>query len=134
MLVYSHLQLVYPVDILLKSLDNQTFSVMENKNILLHSMTPQELKEILREMIQEEFQIINYELQRVMGEDDLVSTGTACRLLGMSSKMLRYLLEEGHFTVFHHMKERRYIRAELLEFRNRKRWIRKNNSAIMKSK
>jgi len=32
-----------------------------------------------------------------------------------------YLLEEGHFTVFHHMIERRNIQAELLEFRNRNR-------------
>lgn len=81
-------------------------------------------------MIKEEFLEINNELQRTMGEDDLVSTGTACRLLGVCSKVLRYLVQEGHFTVFHHMKERRYIRAELLEFRNRKRVNKKNSSHL----
>ena len=83
--------------------------------------TPHELKELLREMIREEFQDINKEMQRVIGEDDLVSTGTAGRLLGVCSKQLRYMINEGHFTVFHHLKERRFIRAELLEFRNRKK-------------
>lgn len=94
---------------------------MENNNIILHAITPHELKEMLREMVQEEFQIVNMELQRVIGEDDLVSTGTACRILGISTKVFRYLIQEGHFTVYHHMKERRFVRAELLEFRNRKR-------------
>ena len=94
---------------------------MENNNIILHSITPAELKAMIRELVKEEFEVMNRELQRVMGEDDLVSTGTACRLLGVCSKVLRYLVNEGHFTVFHHMKERRFIRAELLEFRNRHR-------------
>ncbi|MEL7006462.1 MAG: hypothetical protein AAFN93_27600 [Bacteroidota bacterium] len=94
---------------------------MENNNIILHSVTPHELKELLREMIREEFTAVNEEVQRVIGEDDLVSTGTACRLLGICSKVLRYLVNEGHFTVFYHLKEKRYIRAELLEFRNKKR-------------
>lgn len=94
---------------------------MENNNIILHAVTPYELKEMLRTMIQEEFQQINNEIQRVIGEDDLVSTGTAARLLGVCPKVLRYLVNEGHFTVFHHMKERRYPRAELLEFRNKHR-------------
>lgn len=94
---------------------------MQNNNVMLHSVTPDELKELLREMIREEFQEINYEIQRIIGEDDLVSTGTAGKLLGVCSKQLRYLIQEGHFTVFHHLKERRYIRAELLDFRNRKR-------------
>ena len=70
-------------------------------------------------MIREEFEAVNEEVQRVIGEDDLVSTGTACRLLGMCSKQLRYLVNEGHFTVYHHMKEKRYARAELLDFRNK---------------
>lgn len=94
---------------------------MQNNNVMLHSITPDDLKELLREMIREEFQEINYEIQRIIGEDDLVSTGTAGKLLGVCSKQLRYLIQEGHFTVFHHLKERRYIRAELLDFRNRKR-------------
>ncbi len=94
---------------------------MQNNNIILHSITPDELTEILRKLIRKEFDVINKEMQRVMGEDDLVSTGTACRLLGVCSKVMRYLINEGHFTVFHHMKERRFVRAELLEFRNKKR-------------
>lgn len=64
---------------------------------------------------------MNQEVQRVIGEDDLVSTGTACRLLGVCSKVMRHLVKEGHFTVFQHMKERRYSRAEILDFRNRQR-------------
>ncbi|MEL6656748.1 MAG: hypothetical protein AAFP77_18315 [Bacteroidota bacterium] len=94
---------------------------MENNNIILHAVTPHELKELLRGMIQEEFATVNEEVQRVIGEDDLVSTGTACRLLGVCSKVLLHLVREGHFTVFHHMKEKRYIRSELLDFRNRNR-------------
>lgn len=94
---------------------------MENNNIILHAVTPFELKEMLQEMIKEEFELINREVQRVMGEDDLVSTGTASRLLGVCPKVMRYLVQEGHFTVFHHMKERRFVRAELLEFRNKRR-------------
>lgn len=94
---------------------------MENNNIILHSITPAELKEMLRELVKEEFELMNQEVQRVIGEDDLVSTGTACRLLGVCSKQLRYLIQEGHFTVFHHLKERRYIRGELLDFRNKRR-------------
>lgn len=77
-------------------------------------------------MIQEEFANVNEEVQRVIGEDDLVSTGTACRLLGVCSKVLLHLVREGHFTVFHHMKEKRYVRAELLTFRNQQR-IRKQS-------
>ena len=102
---------------------------MENNNIILHSITPYELKEMLKEMVREEFQTINSEVQRVIGEDDLVSTGTACRILGICSKVLKYLIDEGHFTVFHHMKERRFVRAELLEFRNKHRVSRLNRKA-----
>ena len=94
---------------------------MQNNNIILNSITPHELKEMLRTMMKEEFEEMNKEVQVVIGEDDLVSTGTACRLLGVCSKVLRHLVNEGHFTVFLHLKERRYRRAELLEFRNRKR-------------
>jgi hypothetical protein len=94
---------------------------MDNNNVILHSITPAELKTMLKEMIREEFQEINLEIQRVIGEDDLVSTGTASRLLGVCSKSFRYLVEEGHFTVYYHMKERRFPRAELLEFRNKHR-------------
>jgi len=94
---------------------------MENNNIILHSITPAELKDMLRTMIREEFQEMNREVQRVIGEDDLVSTGTASRLLGICPKVFRFLVKEGHFTVYHHMKERRFPRAELLEFRNKHR-------------
>ncbi|MEZ4991912.1 MAG: hypothetical protein R2824_15935 [Saprospiraceae bacterium] len=94
---------------------------MQHNNVILHAITPHELKELLREMIREEFQDINQEMQRVIGEDDLVSTGTASRLLGVCSKQLRFMINEGHFTVYYHLKERRFVRAELLEFRNRKR-------------
>ena len=94
---------------------------MQNNNIILHSITPHELKELLRTMIREEFEEMNKEVQRVIGEDDLVSTGTASRLLGVCPKVMRHLVSEGYFTVFHHMKERRYIRAEFLDFRNRRK-------------
>lgn len=94
---------------------------MENKNIILHSVTTSELQEMFRETVREEFEKMNTEVQRVLGEDDLVSTGTACRLLGVCSKQFRYLIQEGHFTVYHHLKERRFARAELLEFRNKTR-------------
>ena len=94
---------------------------MQNNNIILHSISPHELEELLRTIIREEFEEMNKEIQRVIGEDDLVSTGTACRLRGVCSKVMRHFVSEGHFTVFHHMKERRYIRAELLDFRNRRK-------------
>ena len=55
---------------------------MENNNIILHFITSNELKEMLRELVKQEFEFMNQEVQRVIGEDDLVSTGTACRLLG----------------------------------------------------
>lgn len=94
---------------------------MQNNNIIVHSITPNELKKMFRDLMKEEFEEMNQEVQRVIGEDDLVSTGTACRLLGVCSKVMRHLVKEGHFTVFQHMKERRYSRAELLDFRNRQR-------------
>ncbi|MEO0685090.1 MAG: hypothetical protein AAFY76_08620, partial [Cyanobacteria bacterium J06649_11] len=54
---------------------------MESNNIILHSITPQQLRDLLRQMIREEFVSISNEVQEVIGEDDLVSTGTACRIL-----------------------------------------------------
>ena len=93
----------------------------ENNSIIIHSITPQELKEIIQELIQQEFEIINKEIQNVIGEDDLISTGTACRILGMCSKVFRILVQHGHFTVFHHLKERRFVRGEILEYRNKYR-------------
>lgn len=92
---------------------------MKNDSIVLHSIAPEELKIMIREMMKDEFQNINIEIQRVIGEDDLVSTGSACRILGVCSKVFRILVKDGNFTVFHHMKERRFIRAELLDYRNK---------------
>lgn len=92
---------------------------MENSSIVLHSIEPNELREVIREMIRSEFEIISIEMQRIIGEDDLISTGSACRILGICSKVFRILVKDGHFTVFHHMKERRFIRAEILNYRNK---------------
>jgi len=89
------------------------------ERITLHEITPVELRSMLRELVQEEFDHMNEELQRAMGEDDLVSTGTACRLLGMSSKSLKVLTDRGAFSVYHHMKEKRFNRGEILDYRNR---------------
>lgn len=87
--------------------------------ITLHEITPEELRNMIRTLVQEEFDTINEELQKVIGEDDLVSTGTACRILGVCSKVLKVLTDEGKFSVYYHLKERRYNRGELLEYRNR---------------
>lgn len=87
--------------------------------ITLHEITPEELRNMIRTLVQEEFDSINEELQKVIGEDDLVSTGTACRILGVCSKVLKVLTDEGKFSVYYHLKEKRYNRGELLEYRNR---------------
>jgi len=89
--------------------------------IILQSMSKQELEAMLRELVRTEFNTMNEEIQRVIGEDDLVSTGTACRILGVCAKVLRVLVDDGHFTVYWHLKERRYIRGELLDYRNQYR-------------
>ncbi len=89
------------------------------ERITLHEITPVELKSMLRELVQKEFDNMNEELQRVIGEDDLVSTGTACRLLGMSVKSLKILTDRGEFSVYYHLKEKRFNRGELLDYRNR---------------
>lgn len=91
------------------------------EKITLHEITPNELKMMLRELVQEEFNAVNEEIQRVVGEDDLVSTGTACRILGVCSKVLKVLADQRKFSVYHHMKERRYNRGELLDYRNKYR-------------
>ena len=70
----------------------------------------------------------NEEIQRVVGEDDLVSTGTACRILGVCSKVLKVLADQRKFSVYHHMKERRYNRGELLDYRNKYRLNKKVKS------
>ena len=90
-----------------------------DNNIILHSVTPTELQELLTKLIREEFEYMNEELQKVMGEDDLVSSGTACRLLGVCSKVLKYLVDEGHFSVFYRLRERRFKRSEVLQYRNK---------------
>lgn len=92
---------------------------MENNSIVMHGVAPEQLKEMMRSLIKEEFDQINIDMQRIIGEDDLVSTGSACRILGICAKVFRILVQDGHFTVFHHMKERRFIRAELLAYRNK---------------
>ncbi|WP_367389050.1 hypothetical protein [Lewinella sp. LCG006] len=89
--------------------------------IILQAITTQELEELLRSLVRAEFQAMNTELQRVIGEDDLVSTGTACRILGVSNKVLKILLDQGYFTIYYHLKERRYNRGELLAYRNKYR-------------
>ena len=90
-------------------------------DIILQAISTKELEDTLRTLIRSEFEAMNEELQRIMGEDDLVSTGTACRILGMSSKVLKVLVDQGYFTVYHHLKERRYNRGELLDYRNKYR-------------
>jgi len=94
---------------------------MEINSIILREISPKELQSLLRGLIKEEFQKMNDEIQRVLGEDDLISTGSACRLLGISTKVFKYLLDEGHFTVYYHLKERRFNRGEILDFRNKRR-------------
>lgn len=89
------------------------------ESITLHSITPEEFKTMLKQLVREEFELINEEMQRIIGEDDLVSTGTACRILGVCSKVLKIFTDEGKFSVYYHLKERRYNRGELLEYRNR---------------
>ena len=42
--------------------------------IILQSLSKEELRDMVQEMVRTEFQIINREIQRVIGEDDLVST------------------------------------------------------------
>jgi DNA-binding transcriptional ArsR family regulator len=89
------------------------------ETITLHGITPKELRKQLREVMQEEFDLMFEELQRAMGEDDLVSTGTARRLLGVSDKTLKALTDMRHFTVYHHLKEKRFNRGELLDYRSK---------------
>jgi hypothetical protein len=90
-------------------------------DIILQAISTQDLEDLLRKLVRAEFEAMNEEIQRVMGEDDLVSTGTACRILGISTKVFKVLLDQGHFTVFYHLKERRYSRGELLDYRNKYR-------------
>lgn len=87
--------------------------------ITIHEMSPEELRNQIQGMFKDEFENVSEKLQRAFGEDDLVSTGTACRLLGVSPKVFRILRDEGHFTVYHHLKERRYNRGEILGYRNK---------------
>ena len=91
------------------------------QKITLHEIKPEEFKNLLQGIVGEEFNRINTELQRAMGEDDLVSTGTACRILGICSKSLKVLTDQRKFSVYHHLKEKRYNRGELLEYREQYR-------------
>lgn len=88
-------------------------------------MSPEELRKMLRELIQEEFEVINHEIQRAMGDDDLVSTGTVGRLLGICSKKVKILIDRGELSVYDHLKERRYNRGEILDYRNKHKTNRK---------
>lgn len=90
-------------------------------DIILQGLSVDDLEAMLQKLVRKEFEQMFEELQQAMGEDDLVSTGTACRILGVCSKVLKVLTDEGHFTVYNHMKERRYNRGELLEYRDRYR-------------
>ena len=88
-------------------------------DIILQAISTKELEDMLRTLIRSEFEAMNVELQRIMGEDDLVSTGTACRILGVSYKVLKVLVDEGCFRVYYHLKEKRYNRGDLLDYRNK---------------
>ena len=88
---------------------------------LLHNVSPDDLRSLLQDLVREEFSVISVEVQRVIGEDDLISSGSACRILGVCRKVFKVLEGQGHFTVFHHLKERRYLRGELLDYRNKYR-------------
>ena len=90
-------------------------------DIILQAISTKDLENMLRTLVRTEFEAMNEELQRTMGEDDLVSTGTACRILGMSSKVLKVLVDQGYFTIYYHLKEKRYNRGELLNYRNQYR-------------
>jgi hypothetical protein len=85
--------------------------------ITVHEMTPKELDERIQEIMKQEFNRMCVELQRSFGEDDLISTGSACRLLGVSSKYFKILIDRGEFTVYFHLKERRFNRGEILAYR-----------------
>ena len=93
--------------------------MQSEKSVVLHSLAPTELEELITKVLQKELEHLNEQLQMVMGDDDLISSGTACRLLGVSSKILKVLLDEGYFTVFYHLRERRFRRSEILEYRNK---------------
>ena len=93
---------------------------MQTENsVVFHSLSPVDLEELITKILHKEFEHLNEQLQMVMGDDDLISSGTACRLLGVSQKVLKYLLDEGYFTVFYHLRERRFRRSEVLEYRNK---------------
>ena len=87
--------------------------------ITIHEMSPEELNNLIQKTVKNEFEHMSNEFQKAFGEDDLISIGTACRLLGMSKKYFNILVDRGQFTVYHHMKERRFKRGEILEYRNK---------------
>ena len=92
---------------------------MSTNNIVLQSMNPEELKALIREIIDEGIQDVSEQLERSFGEDDLISSGSARRILGVSDKYFRILIKDGLFTCYTHLKERRFCRGEILEFRNK---------------
>lgn len=91
---------------------------MNDNNIILHNISPEQLRAMLEELVRKETERMLSELQVVMGEDDLISTGTASRLLGVCTKKFRVLAELGYFTVYYHLKERRFSRGEILAYRD----------------
>ena len=99
---------------------------MENNSIVLHQIKPDQLKMLIQSTIKEELESIKNEMQRVIGKDDLVSTGTACRILGMCDKVFNILVKDNTFSVYNHLREKRFLRAELLEYRE-KYLIKKRN-------
>lgn len=91
------------------------------EKITLHEIDAVEFENLIRKIIKEEFVDIDIKVQRAMGEDDLISIGTVCRLLGCSSKVVKPLIDQGYFTVYNHLKERRFKRSEILDYVNKYR-------------
>ena len=91
---------------------------MNNNNIIIHNVTPEQHKAMMQEMIREEMERMFLELQTILADDDLISTGRAASLLGLCNKSFRVLASTKHFTVYQHLKERRFSRGEILEYRN----------------
>lgn len=93
--------------------------------MVLLNFTPEEHKAMMKELIQEEIEELFVRLQLVFGDDDLISSGRAASLLGMCSKVFRILVQEGHFTVYYHLKERRFSRGEILNYRNKTKAVKR---------
>jgi hypothetical protein len=95
------------------------------EKITLHGMTPDEFRKLLEEIMEDKFEEMYLELQKAMGDDDLISTGTVARLLGICNKNVKVLVDRREISFYDHIKERRYNRAEILEYRDRHKTRRK---------